>query len=42
MAFIGDGTMLASHHGNYPIRIYDIVGLTSKHQNAIYGYEPVS
>jgi len=41
MAFIGDGTKLASYHGIPPIRIYDIVGLASKHQNAIYGYEPI-
>jgi len=41
MAFIGDGTKLASYHDNNPIRIYDIVGLTSKHRNAIHGYEPV-
>jgi len=38
VAFIGDGTKLASDH---PIRIYDIVGLASKHQNAVHGYEPV-
>jgi len=38
MAFIGDGTKLASYH---PIRIYDIVELASKHRNAIHGYEPV-
>ena len=38
MAFIGDGTKLASY---YPIRIYDIVGLASKHRNAIHGYQPV-
>jgi len=41
MAFIGDGTKLASYHDNNPIRIYDIVGLASKHRNAIHGYEPV-
>jgi len=41
MAFIGDGTKLASYHGIPPIRIYDIVGLASKYQNAIHGYEPV-
>jgi len=38
MAFIGDGTKLASY---YPIRIYDIVGLASKQRNAVHGYEPV-
>jgi len=38
MAFIGDGTKLASYH---PIRIYDIVGLTSKQQNAVHGCQPV-
>jgi len=38
MAFIGDGTKLASYD---PIRIYDIVGLVSKHRNAIHGYESV-
>jgi len=35
MTFIGDGTKLASYHNNHPIRIHDIVGLTSKHQNTI-------
>jgi len=38
MAFIGDGTKLASYH---PIRIYDIVGLASKQRNAVHGYQPV-
>ena len=38
MAFIGDGTKLVSYS---PIRIYDIVGLVSKHRNAIHGYESV-
>jgi len=41
MTFIGDGTKLASYFGIDPIRIYDIVGLASKHQNAIHAYEPV-
>jgi len=41
MAFIGDGTKLASYCGHYPIRIYDEVGLASRHRNAIHGYEPV-
>jgi len=41
MAFIGDGTKLASYHDNHPTRIYDIAGLTSKYRNAIHGYEPV-
>ena len=41
MAFIGDGTKLAFYRDNHPTRIYDIVGLTSKHRNAIHGYEPV-
>jgi len=41
MAFIGDGTKLVSYRDNHPIRIYDIVGLASKHQNAMHGYEPV-
>jgi len=42
MAFIGDGTKLASYRSYYhPIRIYDIVGLASKHQNASHAYEPV-
>jgi len=41
MAFIRDGTKLASYHGSHPIRIYDIAGLASKHRNAIHGYEPV-
>jgi len=41
MAFIGDGTKLAFYHDDHPIRIYDIVGLASKHRNAIHGYEPV-
>jgi len=41
MAFIGDGTMLASYRDNHPTRIYDIAGLASKHRNAIHGYEPV-
>jgi len=41
IAFIGDGTRLASYRDNHPIRIYDIVGLASKHRNAIHGYEPV-
>jgi len=40
MAFIGDGAKLASYRDNHPTRI-DIVGLASKHQNAIHGYEPV-
>jgi len=40
MAFIGDGTKLASYN-NHPIRIYDIVGLAAKHRNAVHGYEPV-
>jgi len=38
VAFIGDGTKLASYH---PIRIYDIVGLASKQRNAVHGYQPV-
>jgi len=41
MTFIRDGTMLASYSGIDPIRIYDIVGLASKHQNASHAYEPV-
>jgi len=41
MASIGDGTKLASHRYYHPIRIYDIVGLASKHQNASHAYEPV-
>jgi len=41
MAFIGDGTKLAFYRDNHPTRIYDIVGLASKHRNAIHGYEPV-
>jgi len=41
LAFIGDGTMLASYPDNHPIRIHDIVDLTAKHRNAIHGYEPV-
>jgi len=40
-AFIADGTKLVSYRDNHPIRIYNIVGLASKHQNAIHGYEPV-
>ena len=40
IVFIGDGTKLASYYDNYPIRIYNIVGLASKHRNAIHGYEP--
>jgi len=40
-AFIGDGTKLVSYHDNHPTIIYDIVGLASKHRNAIHGYEPV-
>jgi len=44
MAFIGDGTNLASYSGSYAARttrIGDIVGLTAKYRNAIHGYEPV-
>jgi len=41
MAFIGDGTKLASYSDYHPTRINDIVGLASKHRNAIHGYEPV-
>ena len=44
MAFIGDGTKLASYSGSYithTIRIYDIVDLAAKHRNAIHGYEPI-
>jgi len=41
MAFIGDGTKLASYCDYRPTRIYDIVGLISKHRNAIHGYESV-
>ena len=41
MAFIRDGTKLASPRNEHAIRIYDIVGLASKHRNAIHGYEPV-
>jgi len=41
MAFIGDGTKLASYRYCHPIRIYDIVSLASKHQNASHAYEPV-
>jgi len=41
MAFIGDGTKLASYFYYHPIRIYDIVSLASKHQNASHAYEPV-
>jgi len=41
IAFIGDGTKLASYYGHHLIRIYDIVGLASKHRNAIHGYDPV-
>jgi len=40
-AFIADGTKLVSYRDNHPIRIYNIVGLASKHRNAIHGYEPV-
>jgi len=40
VAFIGDGTKLASYRDNHPIRIYDIVGLASKHRNAVHGYVP--
>jgi len=40
MKFIGDGTKLVSYHYNHPT-IIDIVGLASKQQNAIHGYEPV-
>jgi len=39
--FIGDGTKLASYRFYHPIRIYDIVDLASKHQNASHAYEPV-
>jgi len=41
MAFIGDGTKLASYRDYHPIRIYDIVGLASKQRNAVHGYQPV-
>ena len=41
MAFIGDGTKLASCYDILPITIYDIVGLAAKHRNAIHGYQPV-
>jgi len=41
MAFIGDRTKLASYCNYGPTRIYDIVGLVSKHRNAIHGYESV-
>ena len=41
VAFIGDGTKLASYHDDDPIRIYDIVGLASKQRNAVHGYQPV-
>jgi len=41
MVFIGDGTKLVSYYVYHPIRIYDIVGLVSKHRNAIHGYESV-
>jgi len=41
MAFIGDGTKLASYRDYHPIRIHDIVDLAAKHRNAIHGYEPV-
>jgi len=41
MVFIGDGTKLVSYRYNHSIRIYDIVGLASKHRNTIHGYEPV-
>jgi len=42
MAFIGDGTELASDSDSHSIRIHDIVDLAAKHWNAIHGYEPVS
>jgi len=41
MAFIGDGTKLASCYDIPPITIYDIVGLAAKHRNAIHGHQPV-
>jgi len=41
MAFIGDGTKLASYCVGGTTRIYDIVGLVSKHRNAIHGYGSV-
>ena len=41
MAFIRDGTKLASYRDYCPTRIYDIVELASKHRNAIHGNEPV-
>jgi len=41
MAFIGDGTKLASYHVGGTTRIYDIADLASKHRNAIHGYESV-
>jgi len=41
MAFIRDGTKLASYDLHRPIRIYDIVGLASKQRNAVHGYQPV-
>jgi len=41
VAFIGDGTKLATYHDDDPIRIYDIVGLASKQRNAVHGYQPV-
>ena len=44
MAFIGDGTKLASYWDFYTTRttrIHDIVGLAAKYRNAIHGYEPV-
>jgi len=41
MAFIRDGTKLASYHHSGPIRIHDIVGLAAKHRNASHGHEPI-
>ena len=44
MAFIGDGTKLASYSDSYATRttrIYDTVGLAAKYRNVIHGYEPV-
>jgi len=33
MAFIGDGTELASYSDSHAIRIHDIVDLAAKHRN---------
>jgi len=41
MAFIRDGTKLASYDNFGPIRVHDIADLAAKHRNATHGYEPV-